>query len=200
LQKKSLSQSIASANLRPGDLLGTCYFGIEGDIINLSTYGIPRFSLSHVAILAEHKDDLLIFESTTQCGIPCAIRGVHFNGSQAHYIDSRLESYRGKVWHYPLAIPLRSHERRQLSEYLVETIGRPYDVEGGVFAVGKLWSLIHSRIHPESLSTLFCSEWVAASLRQIERFDTLDASEWTPNFLCRECCRRGITRKPGRIK
>lgn len=152
-------------------------------------------------ILAEDENnDLLIFESTTQCGLPCAIRKVQFSGTQAHYIESRLESYRGKVWHYPLAVPLSRSERRTLSAHLISEIGRPYDLAGGERAVGKVWSMLNSHLHPESLSALFCSEWVADGERVVDRFATKDASRWTPNFLMRAMLKRGDVKQPRRIK
>jgi hypothetical protein len=151
-------------------------------------------------ILAEHNNDLLIFESTTGCDEECVITKKKQNGTQAHYIDSRLQSYRGKVWHYPLLRPLRTGERKKLSSYLVSSLGIPYDTRGASQSGGKLWSLIESRLHKESLSSLFCSEWVAAGLREIERFDTINASAWSPNSLIRECNERGMLRQCRRIK
>lgn len=197
---KSVRASLVSANLKPGDIIGCCGYCIQSDIINIVTYGIPRFSLSHTAILAEHNDDLLLFESTTEADEPCAIRGKRINGTQAHFIDSRIGSYRGKVWHYPLARPLSRRENRSLTDFLVGELGRPYDLHGGLEAVGKIWSAIQSCLHEESLSALFCSEWCAAALREVGRFDTISASQWTPNALVREFRRRGTTLFPRRIK
>jgi len=186
--------------LRAGDIIACSGSCIQSDIINLFTCGVPRRSLSHLMILAEDANDLLLFESTTQCDMPCAIRGLRLSGTQAHYIGPRLQGYRGKVWHYPLATPLRTFERRHLSRFLKSELGRPYDAEGAIEAGGKLWNAICRRLHPESLSALFCSEWVAAALKSIERFDTPSASAWSPNGLIREANRRGILAKPRRLK
>lgn len=151
-------------------------------------------------IVAEDTDELCLFESTTQCDEPCCITGQKISGTQAHHIGPRLQAYRGKVWHYPLAKPLRPWERKVLSRYLKSGLGRPYDTKGATRSGGKIWSAIHRRLHPESLSALFCSEWVAASLNEIERFDTLSASEWSPNALIRELLKRGLVTYPRRLK
>lgn len=144
--------------------------------------------------------DLLLYESTTQCDFPCAIRHKRWSGTQAHHIGPRLQSYRGKVWHYPLAKPLRPWERKALSRFLKDGLGKPYDMTGAERSAGKIWSAVQAHLHEESLSALFCSEWVAAALKEIERFDTLSASEWSPNALIRECNRRGILTYPRRLK
>lgn len=151
-------------------------------------------------LLAEDHGELLIYESTTECPLPCYIQGKRFNGTQAHEIGPRLEGYNGKVWHYPLAIPLRPWERKALSRHLNENLGRPYDTLGATRSGGKIWSRIHRSLHPESLSALFCSESTANALRDIERFDTVSASEWSPNAFIRECTRRGIVLYPRRLK
>lgn len=189
-----------SGILRAGDILACSGGSFQSDFINLVTYGVPRRSASHLMILAEHNDDLLIFESTTGCALPCALFHRRFNGTQAHFLESRLTEYDGRVWHYPLAKPLRSFERRRLSRFLIDSLGTPYDNRGATAAGGKLWSLVKASLHQESISALFCSEWVAAALRHIERFDTRNVSAWSPNALIREMNRRALLGRPGRVK
>ena len=193
--KRSLMKS--SSQFKPGDVIacaGSCW---QSDLINICTYGLPRYSASHVMIVGE---DGLVFESTTECDLPCCITGKRFNGTQAHPIGPRLQSYRGKIWHYPLARKLHYFERESLSKFLRSEIGRPYDLSGGVECVGKLWSLTNSFLHKESLSALFCSEWVAAALKHIGRFETRNVSKWSPNRLVRTLRYRGTASRPVRVK
>lgn len=186
--------------LRPGDIIACSGSCLQSDFINVVTFGIPRVHASHLMICAEVANALLLFESTTGCSIPCAINGQCINGTQAHEIGPRIAEYRGKVWHYPLVKPLRAEERRRLSKYLINTIALPYDTIGGLRSGGKIWNAINRRLHPESLSALFCSEWVASALTRIERFDTISASGWSPNGLIRELRNRGIVRECMRMK
>lgn len=192
--------SVGLESLKPGDIIGCSGANFGSDIINLGSYGLPRWSISHVMIVGEDGNDLLLFESTTDCDIPCALRGVTYNGTQAHYPYHRLALYRGKVWHYPLLQPLRAYERRELSKYLISTVGRPYDSIGAERSGLKIWSHINAKLHQENTAKLFCSEWVASALREIERFDTLSVSKWSPNALVREAQRRGIVGYPRRLK
>ena len=78
--------------LRAGDLIGFSDPGPIGTAINLATWGIPGWGLSHVAILADHPDydRPLLFESTTLDDQPCAILGRCIHGTQAHEVEGRV--------------------------------------------------------------------------------------------------------------
>jgi len=193
--KKPWHRLLTKSLIESGDILGCSGFSFQSDFINVVTYGIPRYHLSHLMIIC----DGLIFESTTQSDLPCALRGIKFNGTQAHYIGSRVASYQGSVWHYPLSKKLRSAETKKLYHYLVANLGKPYDSLGATRSGGKIWSIINRNLHAESHSALFCSEWVAAALQHIERFDTR-STEWSPNALIRELTSRGTLTKPRRLK
>lgn len=187
-------------NLRPGDIIGFSGYNPASYFINLVTYGIPGWSLSHVGIVAEYEGNLLIFESTDEALDPCAVQGYPIAGTQAQWPVPRIQSYKGRVWHYPLVKPLRSWERRHLTEFLLRSVGRPYDRTGAVRAGAKVWSAIQGLLHDESIAALFCSEWVAAAHRHIERFDTKHIGTWSPNALVREETRRGILDERVRLK
>lgn len=194
----SLKQSL---DLQPGDIIGFSGANPTSDFINLVTYGIPRWSISHVGICAAYPDgQVLIFESTTEAADPCYIQHAYVTGTQAQKAEPRIASYKGRVWHYPLVKPLRSWESKALTRFLVNDLGRRYDSEGARRAGAKLWAWIQAQLHEESREALFCSEWVAAALRHIERFDTVNISSWSPNALLREGRRRGLISKSGRLK
>jgi len=200
MKSSRLLVDLENLSLKPGGIVACSGASLSSDFINVVTYGCPRFYLSHLMILAEYRNELLLFESNDECAQPCVIRGKGIKGTQAHRIGPRLRGYRGKVWYYELAKPLRPWERKALTRYLTNALGRSYDTLGATRSGGKIWSYIQKRLHQESLESLFCSEWVAASLKEIERFDTLSASQWSPNSLIRECNRRGMLLPPRRLK
>jgi hypothetical protein len=185
---------------KAGDLFGFTGHSPLGAFINLATYGTPFWGISHVGILANVDKRLLLFESTTLDNLPCVISGKRFNGTQAHTITDVLKSYDGKVWHYPLSRCLYKHESDRLSGYLLGSLHVPYDEIGAVRSAGILMSFVESCLRPESLRTIFCSEWVASAYRVIGLHITNNVSRWSPNRLCRDLLRDGILFEPRRLK
>lgn len=189
-----------STLIKPGDIIGFSGFHLESIGINLATYGVPFWSISHVGIMGESEDGrLLLFESTTLDSHPCAIQGKHFNGTQAHQLDTRLATYKGRIWHYPLYRPLYAHERQRLNKFLNATIGIQYDNVGAFRAGGLGFSTIESYLRETDLSAIFCSEWCAAAHTCIGLLQTDNVSHWSPNYLCRYERRLRILRKPRRL-
>jgi hypothetical protein len=186
--------------VKSGDLIG--FSGRSGlsDLINVVTLGLPRWGLSHVGILAEHKGELLLFESTTLDQLPCVIRGECFNGTQAHRLDDVLASYEGRVWEYPLSRPLYADESQRLSDFLVRTIGVPYDKLGAVRSAGVGLSYVESLLRPEDLRSIFCSEWLAKAYCEIGLLPTDNASRWNPNRLAHRLRQYHITLPRHRLK
>jgi hypothetical protein len=186
--------------VRPGDILGFSGRGLISDTINVFTYGLPRWSLSHVGIIGEHKGQLLLFESTTLDSEPCAIRGKCINGTQAHEIEERVQVYDGRVWHYPLSMPLGVEARRELSRFLLSTLGISYDSIGAFRSAGLGFSWLESLLHPASLHSIFCSELCAAAHATIGVFRTENVSRWSPNLFVRTERRRTVLQSPRRLK
>lgn len=186
--------------IKEGDILGFLGSSIASSVINIGTYGIPGWGLSHVGIASKYEGDTILFESTTLNDRPCYIRKQHVQGVQAHPIPYSIESYAGKIWHYPLIKPLRKNEGLRLSSYLMKQLGKDYDYLGAGRSGGKLIACLESLLRKEDVMYLFCSELCAASHRYIERFDTLNVSQWNPNSFTREERRRGILGKPVRLK
>ena len=185
---------------KTGDIVGfsgDCWLSAG---INLATYGIPFFSLSHVGIVGEHRGELLLFESTEQNSLPCVIQGKPVSGAQAHRLDKCIEAYGGKAWLYPLYRPLYAYERKRLYTFLHKYIGMDYDAIGAFRSAGVGWSWLESRLRREDLSSLFCSELCAAAHANIGIFRTDHVSRWNPNRLVRTERRQGILLKPWRLK
>jgi hypothetical protein len=175
-----------SSNLKPGDLIGFSSFDWSGFVINLGTYGIPFYDISHIGIISEHQGQLMLFESTTFCNIPCSIQGIRVNGTQCHPLEDRMKGYFGSVWHYPLLWELSESQRAELSAFLHSQIARPYDLAGAFRSSGKIFSYIESLFSKSNdESSLYCSEWCALAHRKIGLFRTRSASKWSPNALVR---------------
>ncbi len=188
---------------RPGDVIGFSSCGCAGLAINVCSLGLPFWDLSHVGLVGWHpeKPSLLVYESTGLINTPCAVTGQVINGVQGHRLHSRIRSYRGHVWHYPLALPLPDWHARLMSQWCIRHLGRDYD-EMGAFRVRDtpLGWLRRRLFGEEDLRAMFCSEFVAAGLRYVGKFQTDNASHWNPNALCRRLRARGIVSKPRRVK
>lgn len=185
---------------KAGDLIGFSGDSWLSAGINLATYGVPFWSLSHVGIIGEHEGELLLFESTTLTDLPCVVQGKAVCGTQAVRLDSRVASYKGKIWHYSIYRPLYPFESKRLTGFLLEYLGQNYDTIGAFRAGGIGWSWIESKLRRQDLSSLFCSEYCAAAHAHVGIFRTDHVSRWSPNRLIRAKRRRGILLKPWRLK
>lgn len=186
--------------IQAGDILGFSGDSWVSTFITLVTYGIPGWSLSHVGIVGEYHDQLLLFESTTLDGSPCFIRGQTFAGTQAHRIDRAVADYPGKVWHYPLYRELYKAEKRRLNRFLLDGVGIPYDEVGAFRAGGIGFSWFESLFREQDLNSIFCSEWAAAAHAHIGIHPTDNASKWSPNSFVRSERRAGVLLRPRRLK
>lgn len=187
--------------VKPGDIIGFSGRSWLSAAINIATYGIPFFGISHVGVMAEADDGrLLIFESTAVDILPCIISGKPFAGTQAHVLEDIVGFYTGRAYHYPLYRPLYPNENARLTQFLMSTIHTPYDKIGALRATGVGISWLESLLRPQDLSTIFCSEWTASALSVTGVFPTSNASHWSPNKLTRYLRRNGVLGKPRRIK
>lgn len=185
---------------KPGDIMGFSGDSWASAGINVATFGIPWWSLSHVGILGEHDGKLLLFESTTFNTEPCEITGKVIQGSQAHDLEKKIAGYHGKVYHYPLYRKLYEHERTRLNDFLHATLGHPYDKIGAFRAGGNGFSWLESQLCERDLSSLFCSEWCAAAHDEIGIFPNEDDARWNPNHFVRTERHMGLLKRPRRNK
>ena len=193
--------------LAPGDIIGYSGDNWLSWMVNLATYGVPWWNLSHIGIVGEYTfpgktvPELLLFESTESTSeLPCAITGKPFHGSQAFHISPRLQEYQGKVWHYPLCRPLYDFERARLNKFLMDTLHIPYDEMGACRSAGIGLSWIESLLREQDLTSIFCSEWCCAAHTYIGLFRTDNVSRWSPNRFVRVERRVHILRKRQRLK
>lgn len=188
------------AKIKTGDIIAFSGFGRKSVFVNLVTFGIPYWYASHVGIIGEYKGEQLLFESTTLSNVPCVVQGKSFKGVQAVRTSERLESYRGRVYHYPIYRPLFGFEADRLNEFLIDKVGTPYDLHGGMRSATHGLSWLESKFKGEDLNFIFCSELVAAAHAKIGLLQTSSASRWNPNRLIRYERRTGILRRPRRLR
>jgi hypothetical protein len=194
-------------NLKDGDIIGFSGHYWNSDLINLATYGCPRWSISHVGLLARKnpRSKWLVFEANEEVPWQCAVTHRKHDGVQAHSLDLLLDRYKGKMWLYGLqgeAVSKLDLGQQWLSLYdsLCNELGTPYDWRGAKRAGGHLWSWVHSLFCKEDTSSLFCSELVAMVLSEFGIFNTGNASKWSPNKLMRTLVRKGIYKPAVRLK
>ena len=201
-QQKLVLPGEVGVRVKAGDLIGFSGRNWISAAVNIATYGIPLIGISHVGIMANCPDGKLrLFESTTlDGGQPCEITGEPISGTQAHGLDFSLNEYDGRAYHYPLYRPLYPNEDARLTEFLIATIGTPYDKLGAIRSAGIGLSWVESLLHEQCLTLIFCSEWTAAAYATVGLFATDNVSRWNPNRLCRALRRHEILVKPRRLK
>lgn len=174
--------------MRAGSVLGFAGSGVLSGFINVVTLGIPHRNLSHVGIVARCRGRLRLFESNLETGVTC--------GS----IGQKIARYLGRCYHYELSRPLYDFEDDRLSEFLLSLVGRPYDPIGAMRSAGWLVAKSKAASTKPNLSSLFCSELVAAAHNHIGLYPTANSSRFSPNSLVRyERC-AGILAAPVRLK
>jgi hypothetical protein len=175
----------------PGDLLLFAGNGLGSRAIALTTCSAWELLrgrwFSHVGICALYQGQMLLFESTTWCDLPCAIGQRSVQGPQAHPPAQRVEAYRGAVWRLRLdpRRRLNVRESHRLTDFLVEKLGEPYDYAAAALAGTLRLRLL--RVFQEDLTRLFCSQYAMAALKDIGRVDqNLNAGAYSPARMARD--------------
>lgn len=184
----------ASNDWRPGDLLVFWGRGWTSRVIEAATRG-P----SHVGIIAPRSPvgDLLLFESTTLCDLPCEINHVPHCGVQAHKPTDRLANYDGGISLMRLtpAWELQTAEVDRLTGLLRGLVGLGYDTPGALISGTKCLRLSRLMPYPD-LGSLFCSELCAHVLMRVGRLPLDNASGYSPATLVRRLRRCGTYSAP----
>lgn len=193
----------------PSGLIGFSGADPVSDLVNLVTWGIPRWGLSHIAIVAPHVETRLpiLIESTTLCDLDCLYTGKRANGVQAHRIEDRVGPYSGRVWYYPPAARLTRHAATALACWCYSHRGRPYDYSGAFHARDLCCGWLARLYFPNDPDAFFCSEFVPAAMRMAGMFGRRAAglfdrsvNVWSPNRFSRFCVRHGTHLRPVRLK
>ena len=188
------------AEIKTGDIIAFSGFGHKSVIVNLVTFGWPFWYASHVGIIGEYEGEQLLFESTTLSNLSCVVQQKPFKGVQSVRLSDRVKTYNGRVYHYPIYRQLFGNESDRLNEFLLEKVGTPYDLHGGMRSATHGLSWLESKFKGEDLNFIFCSELVAAAHARIGLLQTSSASRWNPNRLIRYERRTGILRRSRRLK
>ncbi len=187
-----MNDMTALKTIKPGDVIGFSGNSWTSAGVNLCSFSVPYWGLSHVGICgcddSSMAKGLRLFDSASGAGV------------RSQTIARGVEGYDGKAWLYGLSRPLYIHECDRLTWHIEEMLGREYDTAGALRAGGKIWAAIQGRFRGEDLATFFCSEFVAEQLSHIGVFNTANASRWNPNHLMRTLRRLGIVQKPVRLK
>jgi hypothetical protein len=187
--------------VKAGDIVGFSGNSWISALINIGTYGVPFWGISHVGVMGHAADGrLLLFESTTLENTPCEISHENFTGTQAHLLDDIVRVYDGKAWLYRLYRPLYEYEDKRLTAFLMEHIHVPYDAMAAFRAAGVGLSWFESLLHEEDLAKMFCSEMVAAAYADVGIMPTANAARWSPNLLVRHLRSHEILLRPRRLK
>jgi hypothetical protein len=186
--------------LKPGDILAFAGHAPSSMAISLGSFGLPLWTPSHLAIIGELDGQLVCYESTTDDPAPCLVQSRSFDGVQVHAIEERLQTYPGKIWHYPLYRNLYDFERERLKEFLLAQVGKPYDAVNAIRSGGFLFSVIEGVCRRQALNALFCSELVAAAHATVGLWPTCNAGRWNPAHLIRAERLAGILCPPTRLK
>lgn len=182
---------------RPGDLIGFSGYDLASIIVNLATYGVPGYHISHVAIVGA---DLRLYESTPYVRLKDELTNKKVCGTQCHSLEPRAADFWGKMWHYPLNRPLSDSQINAMQEYLMGEMGRTYDFLGAMRAGGKIFSYVQGVWRPANDKYLFCSELCAFAHRHVDVFRTINESKWSPNALIRAEREQDVLGKAVRIK
>ncbi len=173
---------------KSGDIIAFSGRNFLSDIINIGTYGIPRWSISHVGIVSsEFGYGKFLFEAMPK-------------GVAVHNLLEIMEGYNGRVWVYPLYRELYFYEEDRLSGLLLNAVGLPYDKLGAGRSAGFLFAAIQALFRGQDLSTFFCSELIANKLSEIGIHPVTNASKWNPNRLVRDLRNDRVVCKPIRLK
>jgi len=174
------------SRVRPGDMIGFSHCGCTGCWINLATWGIPGWGLSHVAIVGRHPVGgyPVLYESLSSIDKPCLIQQRIVSGLQCQSLERRVHRCCGRIWHYPLSVPLADTQQEVLHNLCMAWMGTKYD-ELGAFRSRELSIIEQMILRPPDVSSLFCSEWVAMVYRKLRILPITNVSDFNPNRLAR---------------
>ncbi|HUY37088.1 MAG TPA: hypothetical protein VMV69_30515 [Pirellulales bacterium] len=143
---------------------------------------------SHIGICARGPaGNVLLFESTTLCELPCEVLQRKVHGTQAHEPSRRIDEYQGKVWRLRLAPreTLTDSESARLSDFLVANLGTPYDYDGAL--ISGTFALRRCRMFASRADVFFCSDLVLAALKDVRRVDhDLNPRSFSPGRVVRD--------------
>ncbi len=173
--------------LKPGDVIAFSGIGIQSDVVRRLTSSI----VSHVGIvISSKKFDSNNCEDSNYNYLIEATNMDGFTGVIVNKLCERINSYAGEIWWLPLSDSSRAKANiGKLSKFLNEQNGKEYDCVQAIMSAIDL--LDHIPIldkltrNEECYAKFFCSELVAAGLKEAGVIQQINASEVTPIDVCR---------------
>ena len=196
------TRSARRNEIKAGDIIGFSGDSWISAGINIATYGIPFWGISHVGIMGNAADGrLLIFESTSLDDLPCEIsrRELHWHAGPP--VGRHSRRVQGKGVALPAlsaAVPERGRAADRVPDgdaFTSPTTRWGRSARPASACPGSSRCCIPSNLH-----TIFCSEWVAAAYAVTGLHATDNVSRWNPNRLCRNLRWHEILCKPRRLK
>jgi hypothetical protein len=180
---KIVSYSDIREKIQPGDIIAFSGRGWWSRLIKWWT----KSTVSHIgiveAVISEQKGNWInqLIESTTLDG---------FAGVCINRLSARIEQYRGDIWWLPLSDASRAVlSLDRFGDFLLRQRGKKYDkfgaIRAGVDFLDRFPLLRNLTRSEESFSRLYCSELAAAGLEAGGVLKQVNASEITPDDLCR---------------
>lgn len=184
---KQASYKHKRADMRPGDVIAFSGKGDFSEIIKWAT----RSNVSHVGVILQSR---LLIDGDPQKGFfnqiieSTTLNG--FSGVSISRLSDRVDTYDGELWWLPLHEDVRTKmDMAKFYNWLLHQEHKKYDASQAVKSaldaldnIPFVGSLTHNT---EDFSRFFCSELVAAALEHSGATGRLNASEVTPNDLCR---------------
>lgn len=175
------------SSMRPGDVVAFSGKGDFSQIIKWAT----RSNVSHVGVILQSQmliDDEAqkgyfnqIIESTSLNG---------FSGVSISRLSDRVATYDGEMWWLPISDQTRQQmDNGKFYNWLLHQEHKEYDaaqaVKSALDVLDKVPVVGRVTHNTEDFARFFCSELVAAALEHAGAIASLNASEVTPNDLCR---------------
>lgn len=202
-----------SFQLETGDIL-SCYSGdrvprfISWVTMNPFAPKTLKYGPGHVATIVEYEDQKVWAESTTLVNHPCTITERDKpRGCQAHNILDRVHDYReqeGNVYLYRLS-PINTFTASEkeiwnsvLIDYFIKNEVN-YDMGGALISGTRIISRTDF-LPSDALSSVFCSELIAACLMRVCRLVKGNPTRYNPSTLLRKLVKDGTYEYKGEIK
>jgi len=158
--------------MKPGDVIAFGGPGFASDIIKFKT----RSPVSHVGIVMRQEREgeevrNLLIESTSLNGA---------GGVSTSFLGDVINEYDGQVWWLPLANAMTYEQYRLFFNWLLDKVGREYDVKQAILSAIDKLEWIGLGNNEENFDKIFCSELCAGSLEAAGVIPAMNSSEVTP--------------------
>ncbi len=164
--------------LRTGDVIAFSGDYLGSDLIRVACGGL----VSHMGMVVRCRYDALINDTVVEI-IEANVSPEYpdLNGVVLSRLTDRVPFYKGDVWVLRLSDACRqTFIEADMEHWLVGELGKKYDLLTPWKAAVDAFDRWGQSYNPEDLSTLFCSELIAAAFKYAGMLPTINPSEITP--------------------